>query len=262
MHGRKLGKHVNHERSNSHVIGANLEKHVQYGVVMGWLRRWFSSSVGSKSIMAVTGLLLFGFLIAHLSGNLLVYAGQDVFNSYAAGMQDLGVVLWIARIGLLGVFVLHVLTAGRLTILNKQARPQKYSYKDTVQASFASRTMIYSGLLIFLFVGYHLAHFTFYWAGGDIHHFRDELGRHDAYRMLVLGFQNPLASFFYIAAMLVLGLHLSHGIGSLFQSLGLNHKHLNPCLNILGPTIAWLLVGGFISIPLAVLLGLVTLGGA
>ena len=226
---------------------------------MSWMKRTFCSSIGLKMIMAVTGLALFLFLIAHLSGNLLTFAGAEAFNTYAAKLKSLGPLLWVARIGLLVVFATHVLTATMLTRKNRAARPQNYVFKDTIQASYASRTMMMSGVITLLFVLYHLAHFTFHWVGAtDAEHF-DYLGRHDAYQMLVLGFQNPVTSGLYVIAMLVLGMHLSHGLSSLFQSLGLNHPNFFPAIKKVAPLLAWAIVIGFISIPVAVLAGMIAL---
>lgn len=226
---------------------------------MGWLNRLLFSSVGAKAVTAITGLLLFGFLVGHMSGNLLVFAGRDAFNTYAFNMQGLGPALWLIRGGLLAVFAIHICAALCLARKNRAARPQAYACKDTVQASFASRTMVYSGLLILFFVLYHLSHFTLHWVGSEYGHYQDELGRHDAYRMVVEGFSNPVTSALYIAAMLVLGLHLSHAVGNLWQSLGINHPNINHCLRKGLPWLGWLIVGGFIFVPVAVLTGIVTL---
>lgn len=226
---------------------------------MSWLSRTLGSSVGAKMVMGVTGLMLFLFLVAHLTGNLLTFAGEDAFNTYAAKMQSLGPLLWLARGGLLAVLVVHVAVAMKLARANCTARPVKYAHKDYVKASYASRTMVMTGLITFAFICFHLAHYTLYWVDPSVADYMDAQNRHDAYRMLVLGFQNPLVTGTYIVAMLLIGLHLSHGLSSLFQSLGLNHPNFTPLIKCAGPAIAWLLVLGFISIPVSVLFGIIRL---
>lgn len=226
---------------------------------MAWLKRTLSSSLGMKYLMAITGLGLFGFVLAHLSGNLLLYAGQDALNTYAKNLQNLGALLWVARGGLLVIFLLHISVGLRLAALNKQARPIAYSHKNTVQASYASRTMPMSGLILLLFVGYHLMHFTLFGVDPQFRHLTDASGRHDVFSMVVMGFQNPWVSGFYIASMLVLGLHMSHGLSSFFQSLGINHANINPLIRLAGPIIAWAIAFGNISLPVSVLAGIITL---
>lgn len=224
---------------------------------MGWLTRVARSSIGAKWIMALTGIMLVGFLVAHLSGNLLIYSGQDATNAYAVGLRELPFqALWILRILILIAFVLHIGTAFYLTRKNKAARPVGYACKNTIQATFASRTMIYSGLLIFLYVIYHLLHFTFH-AVNNTGELVDSLGRPDVYTMVIQGFRQPGVSIVYILSMLVLAMHLSHGISSVFQTLGINQPKYNRVLRALGPVLGWALALGFMSIPVSVLLGLV-----
>jgi succinate dehydrogenase / fumarate reductase cytochrome b subunit len=125
------------------------------------LLRPIRTSIGSKFLVGLTGFALVGFVLAHMGGNLLIYAGQDALNSYAQKLKSLGPLLWLARAGLLAVFVLHLFLTLRLTLANRAARPSKYVYEDTIQASWASRHMWLTGLVLFAFLGYHLAHFTF-----------------------------------------------------------------------------------------------------
>jgi succinate dehydrogenase cytochrome b subunit len=122
-----------------------------------------TSSLGSKYVMAITGLLLIGFVLGHMTGNLLIFAGPDALNGYAAALKARPALLWGARLGLLAVFVVHVLIGIRLALANKAARPTPYAYEDTLQASWASRHMMLTGLVLLAFVGYHLAHFTLGW---------------------------------------------------------------------------------------------------
>ncbi len=215
--------------------------------------RLFNSSVGAKMLMAVTGLMLTGFVLAHLSGNLLIFAGAEKFNAYAAGLKSLGALLWVARLGLLGAFVLHVYLAVKLTAENRSARPVKYAHEATIQASFASRYMIHTGLMMAAFIAFHLAHYTFRWTDPSF----ASLPEGDIYAMVIAGFSSPAVSGFYVLAMLALSFHLCHGVSSVFQTLGLYHGNLNPMTEKLGPIVATIVFVGFSSIPLAVLAGLV-----
>lgn len=225
-----------------------------------WLMPALGSTIGSKMLVAITGLMLVGFLCGHLAGNLLIFKGPEAINAYAKGLKDLGGLLWVARIGLLGAFVLHVGLAVRLQMRNRSARPERYQYTGTVQASAASLTMLYSGLLVLAFVVYHLAHYTLGLvhgadSGANLLELHDPLGRHDVYRMVVIGFSKWWVSLSYIVAQLVLWFHLSHGISSVFQTLGLNAPKYWPIIRGAGLLLATTIVVGNISIPLAVLLG-------
>jgi succinate dehydrogenase / fumarate reductase cytochrome b subunit len=215
--------------------------------------RLLRSPVGAKMLMALTGLMLTGFVLAHLSGNLLVFAGPEKFNAYAAALHSLGGLLWVARLGLLGAFLLHVFLAFKLTSENRAARPIRYAHEATIQASFASRHMIHTGLVVGAFVLYHLAHYTFKWTDPSF----ASLPEGDVYAMVVAGFSSPMVSAFYVLAMLALSFHLCHGVSSVFQSLGLYHGNLNPITEKLGPIVATIVFIGFSSIPLAVLAGVI-----
>ena len=129
---------------------------------MANLARLYRTSIGAKAVMAITGAMLFLFLIGHLAGNLLIFKGQDAINSYAQGLQNLGAGLWVIRLGLLAVFLLHIATAMRLHHGNREARPVAYYHEDTVKATWASRYMMMTGLVVLAFVIYHLLHFTFH----------------------------------------------------------------------------------------------------
>lgn len=219
------------------------------------------ASVGAKAVMAVTGLLLLLFVLAHMLGNLQVFLGPDALNGYAQKLQNLGGLLWVARIGLATILVLHVATAGRLTRLNRQARPVGYAALSPQVTSYAARTMVLSGFVILAFVAFHLLHFTL----GVTHpgHFghHDAQGRHDVYRLVVLGFQQAPVALLYVAAQALLALHISHGASSLFQSLGVTHPALRCVKDRAGPALALLIFVGNVSMPLACLLGWVTLPG-
>ena len=215
------------------------------------------SSIGRKYIVAITGVILIGFIIGHLLGNLQIFIGPDAVNQYAVSLRNLGPLLWAVRIFLLVAVVLHIYFTIRLAIDNRAARPQAYARKDHVKATFASRTMALSGLLVLAFILYHLAHFTFLVVNPQYAELHDAQGRHDVFSMMVYGFQNPIVSTFYVIAMFLLTLHLTHGTSSFFQSLGLNDKTLTPKLAWGGRIFAWLIFAGYTSIPVAVLLGLV-----
>lgn len=207
--------------------------------------------------MALTGFMLVGFVIAHMIGNLLVFAGQNALNSYAQKLQDLGALLWVARLMLLAAVLLHIVSGLRLAVLNRQARPVRYASRGNIQTGLSGRTMALSGLVLLAFIVYHLLHFTWGVVQADHHGVHDPLGRHDVYRMVVLGFQDWRVATSYIIAMLLLGMHLSHGVQSMFQSLGLTTPKYMPLIQNGGRALALLLVAGNVSMPLAILLGFV-----
>ena len=224
--------------------------------------QFLKSSVGSKVVMAITGLALAGFLVGHLSGNLLIFAGKDAINSYAEFLKTNPQITWVARAGLLVMFVLHVATGIRLQQANRSARPIPYTHEGTVQASFASRTMLLTGLLVLVYLLMHLAHFTFGMLDGASYTqtetlMRDgeQVTRHDVHAMLISSFGSFPFVLIYVVSMVVLAIHLSHGLHSLFQSLGLRHRGLMPWIEKLGRVIAWLLAAGYIAIPMSVLTG-------
>lgn len=203
--------------------------------------------------MALTGVGLIGFIIAHLLGNLLIFLGPESLNSYAKGLHDLGALLWVARIGLIGIFVLHVISAIAVSREKRAARPEGYKVKGNVKSSMASRNMGISGVFILFFVVGHLLHFTLGYIYPSYSNFIDEQGRHDVYRMVVSGFSHPQVAIPYIFALILLGAHLSHGIGSFFQSLGFNHPTYSPIIKKATPILATLITLGYLSIPLSVL---------
>ncbi len=225
---------------------------------MTWLLGFWRSSIGGKVTMAITGLLLFGFVVAHLLGNLKLLAGRDSINEYAKMLSDLGPVLWIARIGLLAVFALHVITGLRIARQNRAARPVAYTKQATIQASFASRSMVFSGLSLLVFVAYHLLHFTFGVTNPD-HFAKKAAGAqgHDVHAMLVASFQVPAIAIAYAGFQLVLFLHHSHGVQSLAQTLGLHHARYTPMIVAVSLVLALLIAGGNVLLALSVLTGLV-----
>ncbi|MSP92913.1 MAG: succinate dehydrogenase cytochrome b subunit [Myxococcales bacterium] len=219
--------------------------------------RVLQSSLGLKFVMALSGAGLVGFVVGHLVGNLLVFKGSngDAINAYAQGLKDLGAGLWVMRGGVLACAVAHVAAAGLLTRRSRAARPQGYAIDKAIAATYAARTMRVSGVLVLLYVIYHLVHFTF--GGADPAAFHQMLpdGRHDVYNMVVVGFQHPLVAGVYLVAQVLLGVHLSHGIQSAFQSLGLVTEPYRRLTQWGGRALAAVLVVGFVAIPLAVQLG-------
>ena len=225
---------------------------------MTWVQDFWRSSIGGKTTMAVTGVLLFLFVIAHLLGNLQIFAGPKALNDYAKMLHDLGPLLWVARIGLLAIFALHVITAIRLSKANKAARPVAYAKESTVQASFASRSMLFSGLSLLAFVIYHLMHFTV----GAVH--ADDVALKGAdfnvYAMVVASFSRMPVVIAYVAFQVLLFLHLNHGLQSFAQTLGWNHARYTPMVKSLSSVLAAAIAGGNILIALAPMLGLVQKG--
>ena len=224
----------------------------------GGITGFYRSSIGKKMIVAITGVILILFVIGHLLGNLQIFLGPDWINSYAQHLRDLGPLLWLERIILLTAAVIHIVVTIQLAIDNRRARPEAYIDKQNVKASFASRHMVMSGVIVLAFIVYHLAHFTVRVTDPRFALLKpDPRGHDDVYSMMVYGFQNPLVSGFYVLGLFLLALHLSHGSSSFFQSLGLNNQKLNPRLALAGRIFAWLLFAGYTLIPVAVLLGLV-----
>ena len=243
---------------------------------MSLFRNLFMSSIGRKFLMAVTGLVLVGFVTGHLVGNLQIFLSPDHINGYAHFLQGLGPALWIVRLVLLGCVVIHVWAAVVLTLESKTARgPHNYGIKRWLKASVASRYMRMSGVVVLAFILYHLAHFTIGYAGADsfktnldewtMQHDVREFGIplasagdivHDVYSMVFLGFANPLVSLFYIVAVGLLSLHLWHGTDSLFQTLGLRNGQWSGCLRRLVAIYCIVYFLGNLAIPGAILTGI------
>ena len=209
-------------------------------------------------IVAVTGIILILFVIGHLLGNLQIFLGPDWINGYSQHLRDLGPLLWLIRAFLLIAVVLHVYFTILLAIENRRARPERYMARQYVKATFASRHMVMSGLIVLAFVVYHLAHFTVRVTDRRFGLLKaDPLGHYDVYSMMVYGFRNYYVSGFYVLGLFLLALHLTHGSSSFFQSLGLNDKKLTPRLALVGRIFAWLLFVGYTAIPVAILLGVI-----
>ena len=223
---------------------------------MGRILRLYRTSVGKKAVMAVTGLMLFGYVAAHLAGNLKVFLGRERFNAYAEFLREVGAplfghseLLWVARAVLLVALILHIIAAIQLWQMARAARPVKYQRPVRLEDTYASRTMRWGGVIIFAFVLYHLMHLTW----GNAH---PAFVPGDPYHNLVRGFQSLGASAAYIVAMIAVGLHIYHGVWSSLQTLGVNQENHDRWRR-LSAFIAATIVIGNISIPVAVLTGIV-----
>jgi succinate dehydrogenase / fumarate reductase, cytochrome b subunit len=211
---------------------------------------FMSSLVGRKIVMAATGIVLIGFVFGHMVGNLQVYMGPEALDAYAEFLQTFlhGGGIWIARASLATAVVLHVWAAVSLTLESRRARPLGYRVQDWRESTYASRTMIWGGLILAGFVTYHIMHFTL----GTCH---SDFRPGEVYHNVVSGFQFVPASIVYIVSMLALGLHMYHGVSSMFQTLGLNHPAWNGLRALIGFGLTGLVVLGNISIPVSVMMG-------
>jgi len=224
---------------------------------MSWFVNFFRSAIGKKVVMALSGIILFGFVFTHLLGNLKLYLGAESMNHYGEWLREIGSpalphsgLLWILRVGLLVATILHIWSAWSLTMMNRRARPVAYSHGAFVQASYASRTMRWGGVIVALFVIYHLMHLTWGNAGLPF-----DAGK--PYENVVRGFSVWWVSAIYILAQVALGLHLYHGLWSMFQSMGWNHPKFNRWRRHFATAFALFITAGNISFPVAVLLGVV-----
>ncbi|HTZ17247.1 MAG TPA: succinate dehydrogenase cytochrome b subunit [Dissulfurispiraceae bacterium] len=220
---------------------------------------FLSSSIGRKMIMAATGFMLLGFLLIHLCGNSLIYVGW--INAYGERLHSMPPVVWGFRLFMLAVFMLHIFFGIQLTIENNAARPQAYAVKRNLRATFSGRTMIWTGGLIAVFLVYHLLHFTARLTNPAISSGTDAMGRLDVFRMVVLSFQNPAIASAYIAAMIILALHLTHGIQSFIQTFGLNNNRTIPVVEKAGTGAALIFLLGYAAIPVVIILGLLNYKG-
>jgi succinate dehydrogenase / fumarate reductase cytochrome b subunit len=247
----------------------------------GRTQRLLNSSIGLKFVMGVTGVILVGFVLVHLAGNLQMYIGPDTFNGYAATLQGNPPLVWTVRIILLVATILHIWSAIRLTRMNWHARPQAYAgARRYDRATWAGLFMRGSGVVVLAFIVFHILHFT---VGaiqhenfvlhevlrGDVWVREDNLAvlkqvpphmqRHDAYRMFVLGFQNPIVSAAYIIANVLLGRHLAHGAASMFATLGLAKGKRRLTADRIGLAIGMIVMLGNVAFPIAVLAGVIHL---
>ena len=217
------------------------------------------SSIGKKLVAAVTGVLLIGFLLAHVAGNLQVFAGPEKLNEYGVALRKLGPALWAARIGLIVLAVVHVVVTLGIARENRAARGSAYAVVKPVQSKATTRSMLLTGLMLLLFVVYHLAHFTWHNVHAEFAGRLDGAGRPDIYSMLVGSFREPTIAWPYVVAMLLLGLHLAHGTSSFFQTMGWRHPRREKLVAAIGPLVGAVIAAAYISIPLAVQAGVLTL---
>jgi succinate dehydrogenase / fumarate reductase cytochrome b subunit len=224
--------------------------------ITGLMSLW-RSTIGKKYVMAISGLIWFGYLILHLWGNLKIYAGAQLLNEYAGFLRTVGEpffgnsqLLWLVRIVLIPAFVLHVWAAVQLTTRDRASRPRGYSMRKNLESTLASRTMLWGGLFVLLFVIYHLLDFTY----GTVNPSYED---GNIYHNIVASFRVWPVAVFYILAMLAVGLHLFHGVWSLFQTLGWNAARSNRLIRNFATFCAVVLTVGNISIPVAVLTGVV-----
>ena len=227
-----------------------------------WIVEFYGSAIGKKYTMAISGIVGLGYVFAHMVGNLKMYLGAEAINHYSEFLREglltpilpENVTIWILRIVLIVALVVHVHAAYSLTVMNRHARPTTYqSRRDYVAADFAARTMRWTGVIVLLFIGFHLADLT--WGAQPAAPAAWERGA--VYSNLVASFSRPIVSAFYIAANLALGVHLFHGVWSMFQSLGLNNRRFNHWRRGLAIGFTVIVVGGNITFPIAVLTGIV-----
>jgi succinate dehydrogenase / fumarate reductase cytochrome b subunit len=212
---------------------------------------FFTTTIGQKVIMAVSGVVWIGYVIAHMLGNLQVFAGRETINSYSAFLHDSPALLWGARLVLIVALVAHVAAYVSLTRANFAARPQGYARRRDVVTSFAARSMVWTGPLILAFLAFHVAHLTLHWTPNYA------MEPHDVYHNLVAGFRMPWLTLLYVAAMGLLALHLYHGAWSFFQTLGANHPQWNPYRRTFAVIVTVVVIGGFVAVPLSILAGFV-----
>lgn len=218
---------------------------------------FYEAPIGKKAVMAATGVIVFIYVLGHLLGNLQVYSPDpEQINRYAAFLHDpsRAPLLWGVRVLLLVAVVLHIIASVQLWLLKHAARPVGYYKKDDVPAAYAARTMVWSGPIILVFVIFHVLHLT---VGAVLPLQEIGPGKPNVRANLIEGFQNPAVSGFYIFAMVLLAMHLYHGLWSMFQSLGFSYPRYTPMIKRLAAVFAIAIGAGYISIPLAILTGLI-----
>lgn len=216
----------------------------------------WNSTIGLKLLMAVTGLMMVGFVAFHMVGHLQMFQGRTAYNDYAAFMQGLGGVKWLARLGLLGVIAVHVGCAVTLTMRNQHARPNRYAVLRAQRTTLAGRTMLLSGWVVVAFVVFHILHFT-----AEVVAYEpilDELERRDVYTNFVRSFQNPLLLGIYLVAVAAVSMHLSHSVSSTFRTLGLATGRFKAPLAKVGPAVGLVTGLGFAVVPVACMLRIIS----
>lgn len=218
--------------------------------------RLLSDSIGRKAVMAVTGLLMVLFVVGHLAGNSTVFFGPNALNAYAQKLHEMAPVVWITRVVMLVAVITHLALSIQITLENEAANPQKYAVDRSLRATFASKSMIWTGLLLGVFIVGHLLHFTVRNLPGTALGL-DALNRFDVFGMVVDAFRKASVAILYVVAMVALFLHLSHGVQSLFQTLGLSNDKLQPAYGLGGKVLSVVFLIGYGSIPVAILIHLI-----
>lgn len=213
-------------------------------------------SIGKKILMAVTGFIAFGYVIGHMLGNLQIFISRDQINTYAELLHASPALLWVVRLVLGSAFILHIYLGIVLKLENYAARPVPYKGAKTVKASLASRTMIWTGLVVLAFVVYHILHYTARVTQPELAGLTDAEGRFDVYSMVVMGFSNVAISIAYIISVGLLSYHLSHGVASMFQTVGWNSPAWQKRLDVIAWFFTIVLFVGFASVPVAVMSGM------
>lgn len=219
--------------------------------------RWITTSLGKKYVMGVTGLMMVGFVVAHMLGNLSTFGGAAGLNAYAEHLRAFPPLLWVFRLAMVGAIGLHVLVGLTLYVQNKLARPVDYACKKNERTTFSAQTMVWTGLLLGVFILVHLLHFTLHVGNPQWAEMVDAAGRFDVFAMVTSSLKNGGIALFYIGATVVLLLHLIHGVQSFFQSLGLTNENTFCAINAGGKCAAYVVAAGFVLIPLTILFGIV-----
>ncbi len=238
-------------------MGARITSPSMESAPMNRAAALYRSAIFKKAIMAITGMVLFGFVLSHMTGNLKIFQGAEKINHYSEFLREFGQpvlpykgFLWIMRLGLIGAAVLHIWSAIALTLDNRRARPKNYELRRPVQMDYASRTMRYSGFIVAGYIVYHLLHLTSGQAHPDFVH-------GDVYSNLIIAFQNPLVAAIYVVVNILLSFHLYHGLWSMFQSLGIDHPAVKGLRRPFAATFAVVICLGFIAIPISIVTGLI-----
>lgn len=219
--------------------------------------RWYTTSLGKKFIMGVTGLLMVVFVVAHMLGNLSTFGGANALNAYAEHLRAFPPGLWAFRALMALAFVVHAFTGWLLYFQNRAARPVAYANKKNDRTSFSALTMVWTGTLVGFFAVYHLLHFTLHFFNPQWNGLQDAEGRFNVFAMVAEGLGNDPVAYLYIGAVVLLLLHLLHGIQSFFQSLGLTNENTFCAIGKGGRCAAFVVALGFVLIPLTILFGIV-----
>lgn len=220
-----------------------------------------NTGIGKKFLMALSGLILFLFLVGHLLGNLLIFQSPEVINQYAHWLQS-NPLLWLIRLAMLSVLFLHIYLGIQLSRANRRARPIGYAFRRDIQMNPSAKFMLISGIWIALFIGFHIVHLTLGWLHPELFQQLDSKGVPHVYQRLVSSFQSVPLNLFYLFSLVILGVHLSHALKSLFQTLGFHHKNSQQLIHYLMPLVVIALCIGFVAIPISILFDFISLEGA